>query len=401
MKKQKYYTFSTLVILVVLAGIFQPDYLKTLPTVNQLLFYLRAIGPILAIIYFFIVSRRLSKFTVIWIMLEMWLFVTGLINNVDMTNILQHVAQLMGVALLFDSFQGDNVDYIIKVIHVYLLVLLAVNLVTILLYPQGLYATGVIGETTENWFLGFKNTQIVYILPFLVTNRIQIIQTGRNCWRYVELALIIFTSLFLNSGTTILGVALFLILTFEPITLKLKNIMNSVTYFWVTIGLFIAIPILRAQRVFSFIIVDGLHKSMDLTGRTSIWTITEGYIRQHLLIGWGNQSTNFRHMMYMSDSVISAHNQFLEYLFQGGVILLALYIMMLWALALKISQTSSSRIEVILAALYLSFQVLQITEVHVEMGYYLLYFLMWHYSEATYKQVSMGENVNSELVLRT
>lgn len=378
MRRYSVYRFlEVVIIIIILIGFFQADYLKTFSAGELVLKIFKAIGPFLALGLFLLKSRRLTLITILWIAFELWLFIATIVHGSDLTDFLEDAIGLIGMGLLFDSYRNNKV-FLEKLIFYFLSVLIIINFLTIILFPHGLYSTGLIGETTQNWFLGFKNTQVIYLLPFIALSEMMLKRRDRVIYVYGIYFLALISAVLIQSGTTLVGIITFEVICHIVANRKLSHLLSTRVYFWISLLLFISIPILRLQEIFSFVIVKWLHKSVNLTGRTYIWDQTLLYVRHHPLLGWGYQTPTFRNMMYNANSLVSAHNQMLEYLFEGGAVLLCLYVYILYKIARRIDAVQGVNWG-ICSALFIATQVLLITEVHVEIAFYIVYFIMWHF----------------------
>lgn len=379
MKNYRHSILEIFVLIVILVGFFQPNYIKTFPAGEAALKVFKATGPFLAYIMFFLKSRKFSKLTIFWIFFGIWLLMTTAINGSDVTDLLENLIGLIGMAVLFDTYREDKL-FLERTIYYFLSVLIVVNFATIVVFPAGLYATGLIGETKENWFLGFKNTQIIYLLPFLALAEIHLRNKKNRIFTYAMYIISVLTILLIGSATSTIGVITFWMLCRIISSNRHSIIFTNKNYFILAILLFILIPVMRLQETFSYIIIQLLHKSVDFTGRTFIWDRTIQYIKAHPIVGWGYQSPEIRKIMYGANSIVNAHNQMLEYLFEGGIVLLILYLCILYAIAHHIDISSGDNKEIV-SALFLSTQLLMISEVHVEISFSIVYFIMWHFND--------------------
>ena len=142
--------------------------------------------------------------------------------------------------------------------------------------------------------------------------------------------------------------------------------------------MFFAVPIFRLQHLFSFIIVSVLNKELNLTFRTNLWDQAFEAIRIHPIIGWGEQPADVKHVLYNSTTIISAHNQILEYIYIGGIILIALYFIINIRTAKRLHAVRENPIIQILSGLYFALQIALIDEVYTDALIYMLYFLVWY-----------------------
>ena len=93
----------------------------------------------------------------------------------------------------------------------------------------------------------------------------------------------------------------------------------------------------QIQNMFSWLIVDILHKDLTLSGRTRIWNAVIANISRKPLLGYGTNlsgrlSINYIRYNGVSSMHLFSHNIFLEVMIQGGCIAL-LFLAMLYIVA--------------------------------------------------------------------
>ncbi len=368
---------STILYLVFFAAFIRPEYLVRMSKVK--LFYdLLKITMMAFIPLIFTLKRKpLSKFTILWFVFEAWIVFVTVFRGADISFAINQALTVCTIALFFDMY-SDDMRHVCKVLYRFLGLLIFINFVTLLVFPAGMYVTGVTNTASENWFLGFKNKHMIYFLPFVGLNLILGNLEGFTWKNFVMLAIVLFSALFAGSSTIILCLALILIVGFMPFVRKNYKVFNMYSYFGLSIVLFILIPLLRLQYLFSFLIVTVLNKGIDLTYRTNLWDLALREIREHPIIGWGEQSVDVKHLLYHSHSIISAHNQILEYLYIGGIVLLTLYIIINLLLAKKLTGMRRFGFIQVASGMYLALQVALIAEVYTDASIYMIYFILWY-----------------------
>ena len=219
------------------------------------------------------------------------------------------------------------------------------NFVTILLYPEGWYIND--KGWGYNYFLGYKNDQINYFLPMLFFAGISNYLKSKPSRYYLPLLIVgvLLTSL-LNRSTTSLAVCSFLLLfTLFAINKKL--------YKWINLNLFFIIGLIS-----SFFFIAGVLSGelLDLSETASemadkggdsiaerglIWIDAIVLFIQHPILGNGSVS-------FLSNTNLEfshAHNQFLDILVVGGIVLFFVF-------CLQIIDISSKMKKINIAPLY-------------------------------------------------
>ena len=101
---------------------------------------------------------------------------------------------------------------------------------------------------------------------------------------------------------------------------------NWIKYY--IIGWFLLV-VFRVQNLFENIIVGVLHKSLTLTHRTAIWDQALDAIKDNIIFGHGvGENGNFFYIreLYIP-GFVSAHNELLQILYEGGLICAILFIL--------------------------------------------------------------------------
>ncbi|MDV4150292.1 O-antigen ligase family protein [Clostridium sp. AL.422] len=382
---------SIFIFLCILAFIV-PEYLLMLPYISRFYDIYRVLISLILVVKL-IFRMRYNKFTLLWIIFEAWIVLVTIIRGGSITYSIKMAVIIISLAVLFEIYSDKPVTLYKNIYYIFEL-FIYINFITLLLFPNGMYSTGVVGETTENWFLGFKNKHLTYFLPATGITLILCKLEKFNFRRILLLIVTFISALYVKSGTGLLCLSVLYIIVLAPFIKKKYKIFNMRTYLCAIIIMLFAIPILRLQYLFSYIIVVILKKDINLTYRTEIWDTALNAISQHPIIGWGEQGYDVRQQLYSSNSIISAHNQILEYLYIGGIISMILYFIINIMMVKKTSKYAKFEATQIVSALYLALHIALIAEVYVDASMYMIYFMVWYidsvcreYPQGKYKQI--------------
>lgn len=137
----------------------------------------------------------------------------------------------------------------------------------------------------------------------------------------------------------------------------------------VTIILNIAIVFFRVQNLFQWLIVDVLGESLSLSNRTFIW---DGAILRWLqsisTIIFGN-GIGIRDSFYVSD-MGNAHNQYLQFLVDGGCMKLVIYFTMIFLSTKKIRNAKRSKLASIALGGLCIISIIMLSECCCETAYF-------------------------------
>lgn len=367
---------SNILIVLCLLAYIRPEYLITLNNLNNVYNLYRIL--IAVVIFALYLSRkRHGKFILIWILFELWIVGITVIRGGDISYAVKQAITVISLLALFE-LNSKNISKIFKSILFVLEIYIYINLISMIVFPEGLYVTGNIIKTNLNWFLGFKNKHIIYYLPatglLLILGKLE----GFNFRKKMLFIVTIFSAIISNSSTSLICMAVISLIGFLPVIRKHYKLFNMFTYIAISIVVFFAITIFRLQYIFTFIIVNILGKKLDLTYRTNLWDRALSAIAKHPIIGLGEQTNDVKHQFYNSSSIITAHNQILEYLYVGGIVLLILYILINLYIAKKTWKIRNNEAVQVTTAMYFALQIALIAEVYTDATIFMIYFCAYY-----------------------
>lgn len=196
-------------------------------------------------------------------------------------------------------------------------ILIVANLISIIFYPKGLYATSVY---ELNWLLGYKNVIIRKTLPVLVAIIVKVILQDRKAKRWEIIGFLAGCSGVLLSQSTNgwLGVSAFLLLL---LLIKMKRFPKWISLSKIFIGYTaVDIVIVNMDNIisrFEYLFVSVLGKFASMSGRVAIWRRTKELISHSFLIGYGCIDSSLYHFSF---NVSHPHNLLLYYLMLGGIL---------------------------------------------------------------------------------
>lgn len=321
-KNKKLYLFIFYIFLII------PYF--SLPLLNNSIEEMGLIYNILKVVAFFIlffvfiIRNKLSKFNLSVFFFSFFVLLTTFLNHAAIKDALILVLNINYIMFLLEyGFRNENKLLFLKTFQIYLLFLIFINLILVIIYPDGMYFSNSISFITKhNWLFGFKNNHIIYILPGVMLTCILDIYKHNKLG--IQSFLIIILSLIslslVQSATGILAIFTFLILALILILNKDSKLFNVYNVAILYFAAFFGIVIFRLQNLFRYIIVDILKKDLTLTGRTYIWDYVINFIKQKPLIGYGIENINYRYYKTLYVRSFHAHNYLLEIIYKFGFI---------------------------------------------------------------------------------
>ena len=285
-------TKRKVILFLLLIPVFMPisvDYFTTSLHLNRLLTYVVDAYLLCRLVF----SRKaLSIVTVISACMYAWILLATAISHGLMDNAILSLLRIMIVCLIFDLYRND-VYTLVRVLILHCEICVYVNLLSVLVAPNGLYSRSVSGyAVSQEWFLGVDNYFVQWLFPALL----MIIPKVK--------------------------------LAFTPI----RSVVISVIV-WLLIVVF------RADSIFAPL-VSTLGKDMTFTGRLNIWDNALRVITANPILGYG-VLTNDAMVGYLGSSssgvwvgATHCHDQILQVAFQGGLVALALLLVII-ALIIK------------------------------------------------------------------
>lgn len=349
---------------IILLPFFRTDYLARFGFISTCFNLMKLVS--ICFIFLIVIKRKyISKKMQLLFLFSLTIVIPTFIYAGDKEALFNYFISFLCLSYLVDFLNKDKkfIGTLLFIFEVYIYI----NFITMLVYPNGMYSTGTIytGVAYQNWFLGFKNILICYFLPAYIVSYLYMNITGKKI-RTIILSIIIFISAFIAGSTTALvGLGVLLIFSIFSFLQRQYKIFNFRNYIIITIVMFLGIVIFRLQNLFSFFIVDILNKDLTFTNRTGLWDITLNSIKEKPLIGHGWQNMSVRHFMYDSSTIITAHNQILEYLYLGGIVAMIILLIVLKVTNNDLKKHYQDKNIQIISLGFFIYQILNLTEVYL------------------------------------
>ena len=280
-------------------------------------------------------KKDVSKFSILTLIYIAFLSITTFINKgIDMSFI-KTMCTIFMTTLLIHYGTKYNCQHFLKAIIIITSILIWINFITIIMYPNGMYYNE-ISHLSYNYFLGIDNIHIIYFLCFWISSIVYInIYNKKPKFCSLTIFISILSVIMRWSATTLVGtfiIGIYLLFFDYFSKIKLLNIKTFVITY--VVGYF-GIICFKLQNLFSFIIVKILKKDLTFTRRTRIWDMTIKSIKESPIIGHGLVGYDTRNL---TTGISHAHNFFLEILYQGGFILLAISLLLIGSVLKKLNE---------------------------------------------------------------
>ena len=324
------------------------------------------------IIFKYIITRNKSKFSIALLIYIIMLFIsTKLSQYPNVLGTFNVYCSIITLSLYVDmglKFYGREIT---KVLYRTLYVLIFINFLTILLYPNGMYAT--IYYST-NWFLGYDNTHICIFLPALMLMLInQNITKKKSFMDILLICFITYSVFYCFSANSVVVYTIILIYIIFHNKLNKINALNVKNYIILYLAMFFGLVIFRIQEIFSWFIVNVLNKTITFTGRTSIWDRVILLIKKKPILGYGKEKIEVVISKLGHKSYSHAHNTILDILYKGGFISLLIMSYIIYICAKELKKYQHNKISKIVGITLFCFFIMSLFEAREEkIGLYII-----------------------------
>lgn len=328
---------------------------------------------------------RYDKYFIFFILYYFIILISTIINKSDVKSIIyESVNSIIPFYILF-SEEPNEKNKMINSAGNLLLFIGIINLITVIFFPNGLYNQGM---ERNYYFLGHSNISIRYLLPgvcFTIVS--ELYRYNRIKIKSIVFILLISLTLILTwPATAIMGFSIFIILMivlnrfniFAKTISPLKMFLFSVTSSYLII-------FFNIQYYFGSFLTKVLHRDLTFTNRTEIWERAIKYISANPILGLGRTTELYRRDILKATS---AHNQFLNILFEGGIVLLIYFIILTIFSSSNAYKCENKKISNTLIATFAAYMIMWITEPFSYSGTVLMMFIFFImiYSEEIFRE---------------
>ena len=276
----------------------------------------------------------------------------------------------MAVGLMAEYGVRKDRENFLTGMEIFFGALVALNIVTILLFPGGMYVYDRALE--ENWLLGYKNYHIVYIMALLIFGAVHsLCQYGRiavRVWIYIAMSL--FSSLLVGARTPMMAILLF---AASILFTRLRNftpLFNSLTYLAAYAAAFFMIVVIRIENL--PVLGKLIGREITFNNRIHFWDKAMTEFWEYPVLGHGYQQ------FVMFRGYVTTHNQIVEILYKTGIAGLAVFVAILAATAYKLFRSREGIVTKYLAVFFASYLVLFLMEQYAFANYFYLFVLAFN-----------------------
>lgn len=281
----------------------------------------------IAFLIFFFMKNSFSPVMCLILSFLGWYICTSVINGSAFFTALTECAAPLSLALISEYEMKRNPNRYLNVLQNLFVILLLIDIITIILYPDGLYQSSLY---TENWFLGYKTARVRAVgLPAIMVAGINSLkERGKLTVKFSLITALVLCDTYLSGATAglfaliFLALAIILLFWFKKDILreKVKIILNPWILLIILLIINLMFAVFQSFDIFEGFITNILGKDMTLTGRVSIWASSIMIFLSSPVIGKGYISS--KQYMALSGWVggTQPHNLILSILVYTGIV---------------------------------------------------------------------------------
>lgn len=300
------------------------EYFTRFPMVDLIFDILRGASFLIIVLWYVTEQKPISLMVVLVAIWRVFLVYSTFFAGGEVYSSILGSFSIISVALLYDVAYNYRKETFLSAQLFCFELIIYINLMTELIYPDGLYSWGNgLVSYNNNWFLGLYNTHTRYYFPALLFAWLYKEATGKKIRAYAILAAIWVASIRVWSGGTILSLGIMVVA--YVFLANQTRIFNYYNYWALHILFFVFVIMLKLQNYFIWLLDDVLGKWGSLISRMNLWDSVIRLIQKSPIIGHGIVDDVTRSL---ESGVIfggHAHNMLLELLYQGGIINLILW----------------------------------------------------------------------------
>jgi O-antigen ligase len=322
-----------------------PAYFKKFDDISYFYYYILPILSIPLVILNISVLKKKNYFFLLIFSYYAMIFLSTKNSNGQIDNYLNYSLIGVGYCSIINYFFSKNsYKKYLKILIIVLEIIVIINFISVIFNPNGLYKVYGYNNTYYNpaFILGHKNNAIEYLIPFI--GLVMYNEVLRDKWFSFNLIFAVsisFMTVLLTKSVNSLLCISFIIVAYIYIYLFKKSYFpNIFRLYFISILTSFGVIYLKVQNVLKNIIFYLFKKDATLNSRTLIWDRAVYWIKKNFLFGYGIEKQDVTHTRIIHSS--SCHNYFLDYLYQGGLVVFCLVFFMIYFINKKIEKCSKS-----------------------------------------------------------
>lgn len=353
----------------------------------------------------FILSKKIKPSSLVSTIIVYFLFLIGItfimksntVNIHTLATPIKTILYLMVLHYMFVKKKESCINALLFSITFYVLM----NSILIILYPNGLYQ--VISEINEwssvasaNWLFGNKNNQILWYVLWILLLSIKLdITNNKIRWKRILFISIIVSGIIFMIIQSSTSLIVLVVLIFGVYVGNYNKILSKIrikaTFFLVLFGLIESLLALGYTTYFNSVIGQFFGKNTTFSNRVIIWQTVLSRIIQKPIFGWGIISSGEAGDILGRVTYVNAHNQALNVLWQGGVVLFVVFIVLLIKVSKNIDSIPKPKVHIKSVFIFAALLIEMLMEVIMGMGAFWIILMLLYLISEEEKITAYGE----------
>lgn len=356
--------------------------LRAMGPLNKVMIVIQSVG----FIYYFVrcfIKRKPSKYLLTVIVFYIVLLISTITNGKTIDAFLTYFVMACGVTMMVEDEVRNGPVKFIRILRNILAVLIIVNLVSVIIYTEGIPIAndGILYDGILGDRIAFTPFIILFFLVTLLYDKLK--NKNISAFSLFVIGCGGLTIIIQDISTGMIALAAAIIL----LILGYSGRPKLISYWGLFISfiiIFVAIVIFSVQYhipYFSHLLVDVLGRDLTFDNRTVIWSTAIADIVKKPLLGYGMTTSGDIYVTFEYVSkTLTAHNQILHVLHEGGVIALCIFTAMFIEAGRKISMRKMSYISYLMMTTMFSVMLMMITEVQSQKALIFILLALAYYT---------------------
>lgn len=333
------------------------------------------LGKIVSIgfILFNLKKVRFNFFVSIIILLEGSLWISTLRTGNAIATATNQIFSAIAFVVILDIMLKENARKCIYVLYLIFSLLIYINVLSMILFPNGLYTVSGIVGTKKFYFLGQQNSMGLYSTIAIMLGELRLKIEKDKKYKLSRLILLEVVSLFyiIRVWSVISFFSVGAIIVLNTYNRMSKNGWHFSLVWSLILNAFIFVTFVVGQNleIFAIFFEKYLHREITLSGRTDIWAVAFKTFLQEPI--WGVGLGQGKEMFGFA----TTHNRYLNTMFTGGLIGTVLFVVLLIWTCLKLKDSKESISKIFIVYFTVLFVIIQ-GETFEDILFYLMFVLV-------------------------
>lgn len=322
-------------------------------------------------LYIFKEKLRLSQIGIAVAIYYLYLMANTYLHGQGEIHFLISTAKMLFFIVVVDIMLAKHYEKAVSVLYVVFVAITILDVISIFLFPNGLYQTTTIwnqwsSSSIEGWLLGNKNNHALWYLVAIylsyIKQRITGLKKNKVIWYFVMFVTLVAVIRMQSSTSMIVIIIMDIGMLYFQFRRNQKIHINMITV-GITYVIFQVLILMGSANFLQPIITKLFGKDLTFSGRVTAWMNVSLYIFQKPVFGWGKMTGESSRSLLGNAAFVNSHNQWLQTLWEGGIIQLILLFIVFGVMVKQIQRcrervvTDISKIVFIVMLIAMAFEV--------------------------------------------